>query len=69
MLALIVFLAGLGDVLLLTLDMSLGTGLMTRTGMQPGSLLRGAEFLAVLAVAFGIIELDRNRAANVPKAP
>jgi hypothetical protein len=64
MLALIVFLAGLGDVLFLTFDISL-TGTMARTGMQPGSFLRAAELLAVLSVAFGIIELSRSR-ATVP---
>jgi hypothetical protein len=69
MLALVVFVVGVGDILLLTLHISLGTGAMTRTGMQPGGFLGAAEFLAVLSVAFGIIELDRNRAANVPKAP
>ncbi len=59
LLALLVFAAGIVDILLLSFDASLGTGLMVRTGLSPESFAQGAMFLVLLSIAFGVVELDK----------
>jgi hypothetical protein len=56
-LSLIVFALGILEVIMYSFDMSLHTGIIARTGLQPESFLGGATFLALLAIAFGTIHV------------
>ena len=59
-LGLLVFAAGIIDVIMLAFDLSLRTGLMLRMGFAPHSIDAGAVFLVLTSIAFGLIELNRS---------
>jgi hypothetical protein len=59
-LALLVFVAGIVDVLMLAYDFSFGTGIMLKLGMKPHSISGAGVFFALVSIAFGIIELNRS---------
>jgi len=54
-LALLIFLAGVLQVILYAFDLSLGTGLTTRLGLQPHSFVAGASYFALISLVFAII--------------
>ena len=54
-LALLIFLAGVLQVLLYAFDLSLGTGLTLKLGLQPHSFVAGASYFALISIAFAII--------------
>lgn len=58
-LALGIFLVGVIDVIMLALDLSFRTGIMMTTGAKPHSFVEAASFLALISIAFGLVELSR----------
>ena len=60
-LALLIFVAGVVDVVMLGLDLSFGTGIMRRMGLLPKSFANAAIFCALASIACGVIHLDRSR--------
>lgn len=60
-LALLIFAAGVIDVVMLGLDFSFGTGIMRRMGLLPKSFANGAIFCALASIACGIIHLGQSR--------
>ncbi len=58
-LALGIFLLGVIDVIMLALDLSLRTGIMMTTGVKPHTFVEAATFLALISIAFGLVELSR----------
>jgi hypothetical protein len=61
-LALLVFLAGVLQIILFAFDMSLGIGLTRRFGFSPHSFAEAAIFFVLTSIAFGIIH------SNAPKS-
>lgn len=56
-LSLVVFALGVLVVFMYGFNLSLHTGILVRTGLQPESFLGGATFLVLVAIAFGIIHV------------
>ena len=56
-LSLVLFAVGVLEVIMYGFNISLHTGIIARTGLQPESFLGAASFLVLLAIAFGTIHL------------
>ena len=61
MLALAIFAFGALDVFLLAFDLSLRTGFMLMMGLHPRSFAQGATILLLASIAFGVIDLGRQK--------
>jgi len=59
-LALLVFVAGVLDVIMLAFDFSLRTGIMRKMGFKPHSIIEAATFLILTSIAFGVVSLNRS---------
>jgi hypothetical protein len=59
MFALGIFLVGVIDVVMLAFDLSFRTGIMMTTGVKPHTFVEAATFLALISIAFGLVELSR----------
>ena len=58
-LALVVFVVGVIDVIMLAFDLSLRTQIMVTTGIKPHGFAEAATFLALASIGFGVAELNR----------